>query len=106
MELREDTAGGKATTHKGRARLWWLTVFKDAKEYARACDVCQRTGKLYRRDEMPLHPVVELQPFYKWAVGPINPPARHSGARPIYHHCNSGQKQHQLKTAVRIQPLQ
>lgn len=35
---------------------------------------------------MPLHPVVELQPFDKWAVdliGPINPPARHSGARYI-----------------------
>lgn len=60
------------------------SVFKDAKEYAKACDVCQRTGKPSRRDELPLHPVVALQPFEKWAVdfiGPINLPARHSSDR-------------------------
>jgi hypothetical protein len=32
--------GGKATAQKVlQARLWWATLFKDAKGYARSCDV-------------------------------------------------------------------
>jgi hypothetical protein len=32
---------GRATTQKVlRAGLWWNTLHKDAKDYARACDVC------------------------------------------------------------------
>jgi len=61
-------------------------VFKDAKEYAKSCDVCQRTGRPSKRDEFPLHLVVALQAFDKWEVDfikPINPPARHYRARYI-----------------------
>jgi hypothetical protein len=61
-------------------------MFKDAKEYALACDVCQRVGKSSRRDELPLHPVHAQQAFEKWAVdfiGPINPLVDHSKARYI-----------------------
>jgi hypothetical protein len=37
---------GKETTQKVlRDGLWWPTLHKDAKEYYRACDVCQRVGK-------------------------------------------------------------
>jgi hypothetical protein len=37
--------GGKETTRKIlQEGLWWPTVFKYAKEYAWACDVCQRVG--------------------------------------------------------------
>jgi hypothetical protein len=42
---------GKATTQKVlRASLWWPTLHKDAKDYARACDVWQRVGRPSRRD--------------------------------------------------------
>jgi hypothetical protein len=48
---------GKATTQKVlRVGLWWPTLHKDAKEYTRAYDVCQRVGEPSRRDEMPLAP--------------------------------------------------
>jgi hypothetical protein len=48
---------GKETMQKVlRAGLWWPTLHKDAKEYYKACDVCQRVGKPSRRDEMPLAP--------------------------------------------------
>jgi hypothetical protein len=47
--------GGKATAQKVlQARLWWATLFKSAKEYARSCDTCQRVGRPSCRDELPL----------------------------------------------------
>jgi hypothetical protein len=78
---------GKATMQKIlRAGLWWPTLHKDAKEYYKASDVCQRVGKPSRRDEIPLAPQLTLQAFEKWAidfVGPINPPGKCIGARYI-----------------------
>jgi hypothetical protein len=57
---------GKETMHKVlRDGLWWPTLHKDAKEFYRACDVCQRVGKPSRRDEMPLAPQLTLQAFEK-----------------------------------------
>jgi transposase InsO family protein len=78
---------GKSTTQKAlRAGLWWPTLHRDVKEYARACDVCQRIGKPSQRDEMALVPQMNLQAFEKWAidfVGPINPPGKRIGERYI-----------------------
>jgi hypothetical protein len=39
--------GGKANAQNIlRVGIWWPTMFKDAKAYARACDVFQRVGNL------------------------------------------------------------
>jgi hypothetical protein len=77
VELREDTLAGKETARKIlQVGLWWPTMFKYAKEYAWACDVCQRVGNPSHHDELPLHPIRALQAFEKWVVdfiGPINP---------------------------------
>jgi hypothetical protein len=60
-EAHESIAGGhyagKETTQKVlRAGLWWPTLHRDAKDYSRACDVCQRVEKPSRRDEMSFAP--------------------------------------------------
>jgi hypothetical protein len=79
--------GGKATAQKVlQVGLWWDTLFKDAKEYARSCEICQRVGNPSCKDELPLHPVRALQAFEKWVVdfiGPINPQAKNSKDRYI-----------------------
>ncbi|GKE53029.1 reverse transcriptase domain-containing protein [Tanacetum coccineum] len=33
--------------------FYWSSVFKDANEYVRRCDVCQRSGNISSRNEMP-----------------------------------------------------
>ena len=78
---------GKAIAQKVLiVRLWWPTVHKDAKEFCRSCDVCQRTRKPSRRDDMLLKPQIILQEFDKWAidfVGPINLSGKQIGTRYI-----------------------
>jgi hypothetical protein len=69
-EAHEGIKGGnyawKETTQKVlRASLWWPTLHKDAKEYYRSCNVCQRVGKPFIRDEMPLALQLTLQAFEK-----------------------------------------
>jgi len=79
--------GCKATARNVlQASLWWTTLFKDAKEYAKTYDVFQRVGQPLRHDEMPLNLVHALTTFEKWVfdfIGPKNPPALHSHARYI-----------------------
>ncbi|GJU22901.1 reverse transcriptase domain-containing protein [Tanacetum coccineum] len=33
--------------------FYWPSVFKDANEYVRRCDVCQRSGNISSRNKMP-----------------------------------------------------
>ena len=61
-----------------RAGLWWPTLFKDAKQYVKQCDECQRYKVPMHRDDMPLRPMMGVRVFAKWGIdflGPIDPPA-------------------------------
>ena len=66
--------------------LSWSTMHVDNKDYCHNCDICQRTWKPSRRDEIPLVPQITLQAFDKWVldvIGPINPAGKCIRARYI-----------------------
>ncbi len=71
--LADDHGGAAGGHYAGRAKaqnilhvgLRWPTLHQDSKAYCKVCDVCQRTGRPSRRDEMPLNPQIMLQPFEK-----------------------------------------
>ncbi|KAA3466405.1 Retrovirus-related Pol polyprotein from transposon 412 family [Gossypium australe] len=51
-------------------------MFKDAHDFYQACDRCQRTGNLSRRNEMPLQNILENDLFDVWGLdfrGPFQP---------------------------------
>nr|GEV89327.1 reverse transcriptase domain-containing protein [Tanacetum cinerariifolium] len=35
------------------SRFYWPTIYRDAQDLVKTCDVCQRQGKIPQRDEMP-----------------------------------------------------
>ncbi|GJS87251.1 reverse transcriptase domain-containing protein [Tanacetum coccineum] len=44
------------------SRLFWPSIFKDAKNYVTRCDACQRSGNISSRSEMPQNNIqVEVQ---------------------------------------------
>ena len=81
-EAHEGDAGGHKTTarNKLQAGYWWDTMFKDSQEWAKSCDVCQRSGKPLASDIGPLHGVQPLAPFMKWGIdfmGPFKNTGKH-----------------------------
>ncbi|NHV87566.1 hypothetical protein HA385_23580, partial [Escherichia coli] len=79
QEAHQGIAGGhpgkEGTMRKVlQAGLWWPTLSKDAHEFAKQCDICQRMGQPSNKDRMPIYPIQPLEPFMKWGldfVGPI-----------------------------------
>ena len=48
--------------------FYWPTLFKDAYAYVKACDACQRTKNISRRNEMPLNNILEVELFDVWGI--------------------------------------
>ncbi|XP_061343767.1 uncharacterized protein LOC133289783 [Gastrolobium bilobum] len=46
----------------------WPSLFKDALQYAKQCDKCQREGNLTKQNEMPLNPILEVELFDIWGI--------------------------------------
>ncbi|KAK8680591.1 hypothetical protein V6N13_109533 [Hibiscus sabdariffa] len=58
--------------------FYWPTLFKDAYAFAKACDRCQRTGNISRRNEMPLQNILEVELFDVWGIDFMGPfPSSH-----------------------------
>ena len=46
----------------------WPSLFKDAHIMCRSCDRCQRLGKLTRRNQMPMNPILIVDLFDVWGI--------------------------------------
>ncbi|KAK8569208.1 hypothetical protein V6N12_007740 [Hibiscus sabdariffa] len=67
--------GGSRTAAKVlQSGFYWPTLFKDTHNFYKACDRCQRTGNISRRNEMSLQCILEVEIFDVWGIyfmGPI-----------------------------------
>ncbi|KAL4323612.1 hypothetical protein GQ457_11G024420 [Hibiscus cannabinus] len=71
--------GGNRTAAKIlQSGFYCPTLFKDAHAFAKACDRCQITGKISRRNEMPLQNILEVELFDLWGINFMGPfPSSH-----------------------------
>ncbi|KAL9460268.1 hypothetical protein AB3S75_003471 [Citrus x aurantiifolia] len=53
--------------------FYWPTLFKDAYVFVAACDQCQRTGNISRKNEMPLTNILEVELFDVWGIDFMGP---------------------------------
>ncbi|XP_024033498.1 uncharacterized protein LOC112095624 [Citrus clementina] len=65
--------GGHFGGHRTAAKIlqsgyYWPSIFKDAYEFAKCCDRCQRTGNITQRHEMPLTNILEVKIFDIWGI--------------------------------------
>ena len=49
------------------------TLFKEAHQFVSTCDKCQRMGNISRKDEPPMHPILEVELFDLWGIDFMGP---------------------------------
>ncbi|CAN6554745.1 unnamed protein product [Malus baccata var. baccata] len=58
--------------------LFWRTLFKDAYNWCKACDRCQRVGNQSKRNEMPQQSILIVELFDVWGIDFMGPfPSSH-----------------------------
>ncbi|GJX02767.1 reverse transcriptase domain-containing protein [Tanacetum coccineum] len=55
------------------AGFFWPTIYKDAFEFVKSCDACQRQGKISQRDEMPQNVIQVCEIFDIWGIDFMGP---------------------------------
>nr|GEZ06321.1 reverse transcriptase domain-containing protein [Tanacetum cinerariifolium] len=55
------------------AGFFWPTIYKDAHEFVKNCDSCQRQGKISQRDEMPQNSIQTCEIFNVWGIDFLGP---------------------------------
>ena len=53
--------------------FYWPTIFKDAQEFVKHCDACQRSGNISSRNEMPQTAIQVVEVFDVWGIGFMGP---------------------------------
>nr|GEY28813.1 reverse transcriptase domain-containing protein [Tanacetum cinerariifolium] len=65
------------------AGFFWLTVYKDAYNLIKSCDIFQRQGKISQRDEMPQNVIKVYEIFDIWGIDFMGPFPSSRGNRAI-----------------------
>ncbi|GJW27127.1 reverse transcriptase domain-containing protein [Tanacetum coccineum] len=53
--------------------FYWPSIFKDANEYVRRCDACQRSGNISSRNKMPQNNIQVCEVFDVWGLDFMGP---------------------------------
>nr|GEW79146.1 reverse transcriptase domain-containing protein [Tanacetum cinerariifolium] len=53
--------------------FYWPTIYRDAQDLVKTCDVYQRQGKISQRDEMPQNSIQVCEIFYVWGIDFMGP---------------------------------
>nr|GEW98558.1 retrovirus-related Pol polyprotein from transposon 17.6 [Tanacetum cinerariifolium] len=53
--------------------FYWPTIYRDAQELVKSCDVYQRQGKILQRDVMPQNSIQVCEIFDVWGIGFMGP---------------------------------
>nr|GEU68556.1 reverse transcriptase domain-containing protein [Tanacetum cinerariifolium] len=65
------------------AGFFWPTIYKDAYELVKSCDIYQRQGKISQRDEMPQNIIQVCKNFDVWGIDFMGPFSSSGGNRYI-----------------------
>nr|GEU65995.1 DNA-directed DNA polymerase [Tanacetum cinerariifolium] len=65
------------------AGFFWPTIYRDAHNLVKSCDICQRQGKISQRDEMPQNIIQVCEFFYVWGIDCMGPFSSSRGNRYI-----------------------
>nr|GEY21108.1 reverse transcriptase domain-containing protein [Tanacetum cinerariifolium] len=55
------------------ADFFWPSIYRDAHEMIKTCDICQRQGKISQRDEMPQNSIQVCEIFDIWDIDFMRP---------------------------------
>nr|CAN64984.1 hypothetical protein VITISV_037987 [Vitis vinifera] len=74
----ENACGGHFASQKTAMKVLqsgftWPSLFKDSHIMCRSCDRCQRLGKLTKRNQMPMNPILIVDFFYVWGIDFMRP---------------------------------
>ncbi|RVW14733.1 Retrovirus-related Pol polyprotein from transposon 17.6 [Vitis vinifera] len=74
----ENACGGHFASQKTAMKVLqsgftWPSLFKDAHIMCRSCDRCQRLGKLTKRNQMPMNPILIVELFDVWGIDFMGP---------------------------------
>ncbi|RVW52136.1 Retrovirus-related Pol polyprotein from transposon 17.6 [Vitis vinifera] len=69
----ENACGGHFASQKTAMKVLqsgftWPSLFKDSHIMCRSCDRCQRLGKLTKRNQMPMNPILIVDLFDVWVL--------------------------------------
>nr|XP_009758085.1 PREDICTED: uncharacterized protein LOC104210812 [Nicotiana sylvestris] len=53
--------------------FYWTKLFKDAYDFVKKCDICQRTGTITKKHEMPLQNILAMDLFDVWGIDFMGP---------------------------------
>ena len=73
LECGEHFGANKTTTNVLQLGFFCPTLYKDVHAFVSAGERCQRMGNMFRRDELPLMGILEVELFYVWGIDFMRP---------------------------------